>query len=189
MLDVLAQYPDLVFQFCTTYEEFCEKNPVEDFYYFEYLGSYSNDAASVWMISLSHADGMRSEFIGDYWIETGCIYGEEDNPGFAVYADGQLIYLPDAYKQGIIDDADLAALCKKDFAIGCVDKGMRRIGDMDGNNTLDVADIMGVKEFIMTETYNDFSDEDYRHYGDFDKSGYIDIGDIMALKNHIMQNA
>lgn len=182
----VEQNPETVVDFCQTYEEYCEEYPMESFDYFEYLGSYADGEASIWLVSYSQTFTIRCEFVGDYWISTGSIYGGANNPGFAVYTDGELIYLPDAYEQGVIDDDDLAELYKQDFYLARSEKGMRRVGDMDDSNSLDVADIIGMKDHIMNLRDNDFFGETNRSYADFDQSGCVDVGDIVALKNHIM---
>lgn len=56
------------------------------------------------------------------------------------------------------------------------------VGDVDFSGVVDVADILSVKNAIMTEDYT----PEYLALADLDQSGAVDVGDILALKNIIM---
>lgn len=172
-----------------TYEEYCAAYPIESFGeygWFKYLGSYLDDTVSVWVIQFYHVLGARQIFVGDYVLCDGCVHYGESEPGVYVYDGSQLTSLPDAYEQGIIDDSVLAGVCADNYAIGCVDKGLWRIGDLDGSNVLDVADVVEMKAYILSIKYFKPSYEEWRERADFDKNSYVDVGDIVALKAYIM---
>lgn len=112
-----------------TYEEYCAANPAESFAEFACLGTYGNGSASIWLIAPSYVFGHHGEFVGDYIIEDHHLHTDEQ-PGLCVYADGALIYLADAYEQGIIDDKDLDKLFAQKPMAGDVQL-LRLIGDVD----------------------------------------------------------
>lgn len=169
-----------------SFEEYCSFIDMDYFYEIKQLGECENGAL-VWVVSQGHVLGIKEFFVGDYWLGLGCVYGGENEPGLVVYANGKTIYLPDAYEQGIITDSDMLKLCGGKHTIGDVKHAIRRIGDMNGDNLLDVSDIIALKERIMSmDRYEHFDAIYNARYGDFDKNGYLNVSDIIALKNHIM---
>lgn len=169
-----------------SFEEYCSFIDMDYFYEIKQLGECKNGAL-VWVISQGHILGIKEFFVGDFWLGLGCVYGGENEPGLVVYANGKMTYLPDAYEQGIITDSDMLKLCGGKHTIGDVKHAIRRIGDMNGDNLLDVSDIIALKERIMSmERYEHFDAIYSAQYSDFDRNGYLNVSDIIALKNHIM---
>lgn len=169
-----------------SFEEYCSFVNMDYFYEIKQLGECENGAL-VWVVNRGHVLGIKEFFVGDFWLGLGCVYGGENEPGLVVYANGEMIYLPDAYEQGIITDSDMLNLCGGKHTIGDVKHAIRRIGDMNGDNTLNVSDIIALKEFIMSNgSKNRYNRITNAHYGDFDKNEYVNVADIIALRNHIM---
>lgn len=177
-----------------TYEEFAASYPVDDLFVFEYCGEFGEDQIPIAILSTVHAWGTLSIPVGDYVLDIGCIINDPltESPtsgGVYAYDEGKLVYLPEAYERGIVDDAILAEVCAGHFSAGCADRMMRRIGDMDGNERIDVADMILLKEKILSIRY-DYTDEAnrafWRNVADYNDDGYVDVADILSMKNDIM---
>lgn len=60
-----------------------------------------------------------------------------------------------------------------------------KLGDVDKNGTINVSDIMALKNLIMSGQWTD----EQLKLGDMDNSGNLTVGDILAIKNVIMSQA
>lgn len=110
-------------------------------------------------------------------------FGSSDR-GFAVceLKDGAAVGIysvEEAYAAEVIDGA---ALDKMQDACGTVT--VWRVGDINMDKAVNVADIMKVKNCIM----DGWSDEELA-LADTDANGMLEVGDVLFIKNMIMQQA
>lgn len=175
----LAEYAD---SFDMTYEKYVAGKTAEDVELFEYRGRYGENQSPVMFISAGMIFGRIEIFIGDYYFDFGHYDAEDYLGGLFIYENGELTLVSEAYAKGMVTDDDLKAMHDS----GNFDDMMRRIGDMDQNKSLDVGDIVALKEHILKSRYNNHDFIYSRHYGDFNKDGFVNVGDILALKNYIM---
>lgn len=140
-----ADYLDL------TFEEYFEGKTTEDVLLFEYRGRYGENQSPVMFITMATIFGSTGIFIGDYYFDFAH-YAAEDYylGGLFIYENEKLTLVSEAYEKAMVTDDDLKAMNDS----GNFDDMMRRIGDMDQNKSLDVGDIVALKEHILKSRYN-----------------------------------
>lgn len=173
--DAIRQNPDYaesIEQSMLTWEEYCATFPsIDEFYAFDFYGTY--DDVSFYRIATGIVPVWGYNQMGDY-----CVFIKSvGDAGFYVYANGKLLNLFEAYENGVVTDAQLDALNASHQA----DAVMWKFGDVNNDKKLDVADVLVIKDFILTDL-----DYKMRAYADFDRNESVDVGDIIALKDHIM---
>lgn len=174
-LDYMEDYPEQKDDI-GTFEDYCKNfTPVDEMYAMDFYGNYGENQLSFWRICFDIVPLWCKKIVGDYCI----LIKSVDENAFCVYTDGRLLNLFDAYEIGAVTDDDLAALNDSHEA----DSVMQRLGDMNNDKKLDVADIIALKNTIM-----EMSEDDYIDYmqADFDKNGSINVGDIVSMKNYII---
>lgn len=162
------------------YEDFCQANcPTFDaFDVFDSYGAYGDDSPSFWRIASNSTKGFGLAYAGDYVFNLTGVIGDCGCGVFA-YTDGQLLDIDEAYKIGAITDADLSEL----FASNAAGEIMQRLGDMNGDKTVDVVDLLLLKNYIMGQS---ISDNIQYFAADVTADSKYDVSDIVALKDHIM---
>lgn len=170
-----------------SFEAFAANRPIENLEAFMHYGRFGAQQYPVVFISTGTIFGYSELSVGDYIFDfehynAACDTYDTYLGGLYVYNDEKLVLMQDAYKTGMMTDADL----KEMFTSGALDGMMWRFGDMDNNKKLDVADIMGIKQVLLNPK---MTLPARGGIADFSRDGQINIGDILELKSHIMQNA
>lgn len=154
-----------------TYEEY--KATLTTFEEYLYVGAYPVENGYILDLHPDYIEGVDQYFqVGDYKINR---YGYT-TVGYStmyLYADGELTPLdPADFSVEILDQ--IYAVDHRDW--------LKKVGDFDGDEKIDVSDIMRLKTQIMRDAFS----PDVVTLFDIDGSETIDVGDVLKLKSMIL---